>query len=105
MPRSFSILLAATGVLAATHSAAAPAERIFRGGPIVTVNPALPTAEAVAVVGGKIVAVGTEAEVMKLAGPETTVTELAGRTLVPGFVDGHSHFYAVVTVQTTALCA
>ncbi|MEX1076322.1 MAG: amidohydrolase [Pirellulales bacterium] len=105
MQRSFSIFLAVAGVLAATHSAAAPAERIFRGGPIVTVNPALPTAEAVAVGGGKIVAVGTEAEVMKLAGPETTVTELAGRTLVPGFVDGHSHFYAVVTVQTSALCA
>ena len=105
MQRSFLILLAAAGVVAATHSAAAPAERIFRGGPIVTVNPALPTAEAVAVGGGKIVAVGTEAEVMRFAGPETTVTELAGRTLVPGFVDGHSHFYAVVMVQTTALCA
>jgi adenine deaminase len=50
-------------------------------------------------------AVGAEAEVMKLAGPETVVTELAGRTLLPGFVDGHSHFFSVVSVQTSALCA
>jgi len=89
----------------ATPSAAAPAERIIRGGPIVTVNPAQPTAAAVAIAAGKIVAVGPEAEVMKLAGPATEVIDLAGRTLVPGFIDGHSHFMSLVDVQTQALCA
>jgi predicted amidohydrolase YtcJ len=84
---------------------AAPAERIIRGGPIVTVNPAQPAAEAVAVVGGRIVAVGTEAEVLRHKGPATEVTDLAGKTLVPGFIDGHSHFCALVDVQTQALCA
>jgi predicted amidohydrolase YtcJ len=100
------ILITSLALLAATPAVvAAPAARIFRGGPIVTVDPARPTAEAVAIAAGKILAVGTEADVMKLAGTDTAITELAGRTLVPGFVDGHSHFFSVVTVQTDALCA
>jgi predicted amidohydrolase YtcJ len=99
-----SITLAA--LLATTPAIVAePAERIFRGGPILTVDSARPTAEAVAIADGKILAVGPEADVMKLAGPDTAITELAGRALVPGFVDGHSHFFSVVTVQTSALCA
>jgi predicted amidohydrolase YtcJ len=85
--------------------AASPAERIIRGGPVVTVNPAQPTAAAVAIADGRILAVGSEADVMKHAGPGTAITDLAGRTLVPGFVDGHSHFFSVVEVQTAALCA
>lgn len=84
---------------------AAPADRIIRGGPVVTVNPAQPLAEAVAITGGRISAVGAEAEVMKLKGQATEVTDLAGRTLVPGFVDSHSHFWSVVDVQSQALCA
>lgn len=89
----------------ACQAAPTPAERIIRGGPIVTVNPAQPTAAAVAIAGGKIVAVGTEAEVMAWKGPGTVVTDLGGKTLVPGFVDGHSHFWSLVDVQTQALCA
>jgi predicted amidohydrolase YtcJ len=89
---------------AAAIAPAAPPERIIRGGPIVTVNPARPTAEAVAIAGGRIVAVGTAAEVMPLAGPATQVSDLGGRTLVPGFIDGHSHFIALIDVQTQALC-
>ncbi len=88
-----------------TLAAAAPAERIIRGGPIVTVHAAQPTADAVAIAGGRIVAVGSEAEVMRHKGPATEVTDLAGKTLVPGFIDGHSHFCALVDVQTQALCA
>jgi predicted amidohydrolase YtcJ len=88
-----------------TLAAAAPAERIIRGGPIVTVNPAQPAAEAVAIAGGKIVAVGSEADIMQHKGPATEVIDLAGKTLVPGFIDGHSHFMAIVDVQTQALCA
>ena len=93
-------------VLAVTRIAlAAPADRIIYGGPIVTVNPAQPEAEAVAITAGKIVAVGGETEVMKHKGEATEVIDLGGRTLVPGFVDGHSHFFSLVDVQTQALCA
>ena len=92
-------------VAAVPPAAAAPAHRIIRGGPIVTVDVARPTAEAVAITDGTITAVGTTAEVMPLAGPATEITDLAGRTLVPGFVDGHSHFMSCIDVQTMALCA
>jgi predicted amidohydrolase YtcJ len=51
------------------------------------------------------VAVGAEADVMKHKGAATEVTDLAGKTLVPGFIDGHSHFFSLVDVQTQALCA
>jgi len=51
------------------------------------------------------VAVGTEADVMPCKGPATQVTDLAGRTLVPGFIDGHSHFFTCGEVQVQALCA
>ena len=98
------VALAVVLVAAVGQAAPTPAERIIRGGPIVTVNPAQPAAEAVAIAGGKIVAVGSAADVMALKGPGTVVTDLAGKTLVPGFVDGHSHFWSLVDVQTQALC-
>ena len=103
-PVTGAVLLASLPWLA-MPAAAAPAERIIRGGPIVTVNPAQPTAAAIAIAGGTIVAVGTDDEVMKHMGAVTEVTDLAGRTLVPGFIDGHSHFMSLVDVQTQALCA
>jgi predicted amidohydrolase YtcJ len=89
----------------APAACAAPAERIIRGGAIVTLHAAQPTAEAVAIAGGRIIAVGSEADVLRHKGPATEVTDLAGKTLVPGFIDGHSHFCALVDVQTQALCA
>jgi len=95
----------ATILTAVSLAGAAPADRIIRGGPIVTVNPDRPAAEAVAIAGGTIVAVGSEADVMQHRGDATVVTDLAGKTLVPGFVDGHSHFCSLVDVQTQALCA
>jgi predicted amidohydrolase YtcJ len=48
-------------------------------------------AEAIAEAGGKIVAVGSRAEVMKLRGPGTQLIDLKGRTMVPGFIDPHGH--------------
>ena len=104
--RTYLAVVAAVAALRFASAAAAdPADRIIRGGSIVTVNPAQPTAEAVAIRGGKIVAVGSQADVLRHKGPSTQVTDLAGRTLVPGFVDGHSHFFTCGTVQVQALCA
>ena len=105
-PLPAATLTALATILAAVSLAgAAPADRIIRGGPIVTVNPDRPAAEAVAIVGGTIVAVGSDSYVMQHRGDATVVTELAGKTLVPGFVDGHSHFCSLVDVQTQAQCA
>jgi predicted amidohydrolase YtcJ len=100
-----SLTALATILTAVSLAGAAPADRIIRGGPIVTVNPDRPAAEAVAIVGGTIVAVGSDSYVMQHRGDATVVTELAGKTLVPGFVDGHSHFCSLVDVQTQAQCA
>jgi predicted amidohydrolase YtcJ len=69
------------------------ADSIYVGGDIITVNDAQPTAEAVAIQDGKILAVGSRSEIEAAHKGETTqVIDLAGRTLAPGFVDGHAHF-------------
>jgi hypothetical protein len=67
------------------------ADRIWFGGPILTMNDKAMRAEAVAVANGKILAVGSRSKVMKLRGPGTQLVDLEGRTLVPGFVDAHGH--------------
>ena len=67
------------------------ADTIFTGGTILTMDPALPKAEAVAISGGRILAVGTRQEIEELAGPGTKTIHLDGKTMVPGFNDGHSH--------------
>ncbi|MCA0922854.1 amidohydrolase [Pseudooceanicola nanhaiensis] len=67
------------------------ADTIYSGGPILTINDAAPTAEAVAVKDGTILAVGTLEEISKLQGGDTQMFDLAGRTMLPGFVDSHGH--------------
>ncbi|WKG04526.1 amidohydrolase [Mycolicibacterium sp. HK-90] len=59
-------------------------------GTILTVDDARPTAEAIAVSGGRIVAIGSKAEVAGLVGPETDVREVDGCVL-PGFIEAHGH--------------
>lgn len=68
------------------------ADRIYFGGPIVTVDDSRPVVEALAVGGGNILAVGQRANVEELRGPDTELVDLDGQTLVPGFIDGHAHF-------------
>ena len=73
-------------------AAAAPAaDRIWSGGPILTMNDAAMKAEAVAEKGGRIIAVGAAADVMRHKGPQTRMIDLAGRAMLPGFVDAHGH--------------
>lgn len=70
---------------------APPADRIWSGGPILTMNDAAMRVEAVAERGGRIVAAGPAADVMRLRGPQTRMIDLAGRTMIPGLVDAHGH--------------
>ncbi len=79
------------GLRPAAAQEAGPADRIWTGGTILTMNDAAIRAEAVAARDGRIIAVGTVDAVMALRGPETEVIDLAGRTMVPGFVDPHGH--------------
>lgn len=92
-PRSLR-RLCALALFATSAAVAAPAEvadRIYAGGPILTMEDAQPRAEALATRNGRILAVGTRAEVMRHAGATTQMVGLAGRTLLPGFVDSHGH--------------
>ncbi len=81
-----------------------PADVIYHGGDIVTIDDKNPGAEAVAVQDGKIVAVGKKDDVLKLKGDATKVIDLNGKTLAPGFVDGHSHFINSLQVSRQANC-
>jgi predicted amidohydrolase YtcJ len=69
----------------------ADADLIFHNGKIVTVDSKFSVQQAVAVAGGKITAVGSNAAVLKERGPRTQVIDLAGRTVLPGLVDSHVH--------------
>jgi predicted amidohydrolase YtcJ len=92
MPRSLptKVLLTAA-LLTSTTVHAQAADRIWSGGPILTMDDKAMRAEAIAETGGKIVAVGSRADVMKLKGPTTQMIDLKGRTMVPGFIDPHGH--------------
>ena len=66
-------------------------EMIVTNAKVLTMDAEKPRAEAVALAGGKIVAVGTAVEVTALAGPDTRVIDAGGRTLLPGFFESHLH--------------
>lgn len=97
------LLVAALGWACAGSHGAPPAERIadaiYTGGPIVTVNDAQPTAEALAVKDGRILAVGARAEIERAhRGDATKLVDLAGRALLPSFIDAHGHYVSALTV-------
>ncbi len=71
------------------------ADMIIVGGKVVTVDEDRPTAEAVAIADGKILAVGSEEEIRKLAGPNAKTIELNGELVMPGFIECHGHFTGV----------
>jgi hypothetical protein len=80
----------------------APAQRaelVLLGGAIMTMNPDLPAASAVAVAAGTIVYVGDDAGARAWIGPDTRVVALAGRSVTPGLVDGHAHLYGLGTAM------
>ncbi|MFZ1467524.1 MAG: amidohydrolase [Paracoccaceae bacterium] len=67
------------------------AEMILTNARVLTMDPDRPRAEAVALAAGRILAVGSCAEVEALAGPQTRMIDAGGRTLLPGFVESHLH--------------
>lgn len=67
------------------------AEQIFHNANIITVNDINPTAQAIAVSQGKILAVGSKSEVFAYLGSDTDLIDLEKNTLLPGFIDAHTH--------------
>jgi predicted amidohydrolase YtcJ len=76
---------------AVAPDSASPVSVIFRSGKFYTVDDTKSWAQAVAIAGDTIVAVGSDAEIVTLATRDTKVIDLRGRMLMPGFVEGHIH--------------
>ena len=67
------------------------ADVLFRNGTVITMDPSRPRAQALAVSGGKIMAVGSEDDLEGLRSPQTRIIDLSGGTLLPGLIDPHMH--------------
>jgi len=90
-------LLAILGIflISCSSDKAEPADLIFTNGIIYTVNESQPTAEAVAVKDGMILAVGTSEEIEKHKGEKTEVIDLQGETMTPGIIESHAHLMGI----------
>ena len=93
MPRRAAAV--AFALIAASAGADEPADLVLTGAMVHTVDPKRPRAEAIAIRGQRIVAVGSNAEVRARIGPATRVLDLAGRTVLPGFNDSHAHLLGI----------
>ncbi len=92
-----TMLLAACGseqssAPAADESSGPKVDMVLTNGNVLTVEEAMPNAEAVAIVGDRIAAVGSSAEIAAWIGDSTEVIDLAGQTAMPGFIEGHGHY-------------
>lgn len=70
-----------------------PADLVLFNGRVVPMDTEEGEAEAVAIGGGRVLHVGSDAEILALAGPETRRVDLGGRTVLPGLVDAHTHLF------------
>ena len=98
--RAGALLVAATSLAACSTTGESPspapaenadADVVFHRGRVYTLNETAPWAQAIAVTGNTITYVGDDDGAMALAGPDTRVVDLAGRLLMPGFVEAHIH--------------
>jgi len=94
MKRKFLVSLVVMLILLLIHFACKPvpsADLILLNGKVVTVDKNFTIAEAVAISKDRIVAVGTNNKIRKLAGSQTKIIDLSGKTVVPGLIEGHLH--------------
>ncbi len=90
--QTLALMLGASLLSQAQSANTAPADTIVLHGGVYTENTKQPWAQAVAIRGAKIVAVGSDAEIEKLRSAGTKVIDAAGKLVLPGFVDSHIHF-------------
>jgi len=86
--------------LAACTKTSKEATTVFTGGTILTVDRKFTQVEALAIRGNKILAVGTEAVVRAAAGDNANIIDLKGKTVLPGFIDPHTHVIAGAVVDS-----
>jgi predicted amidohydrolase YtcJ len=90
MKKLCALVLLCTAALSAQGPSAATL--VLRNGKIVTVDAAMPEAQAVAITGDRIVAVGSNDAIQKFVGPNTRVIDLRGQLAIPGLIESHGHF-------------
>src|SRR4051794_11838324 len=89
--RSAFLLLISALIACSAFCATAPPDLVLYNGRVFTSDAARPNAQAIAIGGRFVIAVGTSGEVRGLAGPNTELINLEGRVAVPGFNDAHFH--------------
>ena len=95
-----SLIVTLTGAApAAAKEPPVSADVIFYHGKFLTMDARSSVAQAVAVQGGKIIAVGTDAAVRRTRGTTTRMVDMNGQTVVPGFIDGHVHPQVAITMK------
>ena len=95
--RSLVIAVLTFGLFACTSEQETPpvhptADLVLTNGNILTVDADLPAAEAVAINGDRITAVGSVGQIFPYIGEDTEVIDLAGQTAIPGLIEGHGHY-------------
>jgi hypothetical protein len=91
MVTGLSVLTMLAGMFAIVRAQSAAPDVILTNGKIVTVDERFTVAQAAAIKGDRILAIGTNADVAKLAGPGTHRIDLGGKTVIPGLIDNHMH--------------
>jgi predicted amidohydrolase YtcJ len=81
------------------RQAVSPADLVLTNGRIVTVEDGTPEAQAIAIGGDRIVALGSSADIRRYVGPSTKVVDVQGQLVIPGFVESHGHFTGVGEAQ------
>jgi predicted amidohydrolase YtcJ len=97
------VLLSFAGTLSTLRAQQAPPDLILSNGKIITVDERFSIAQAVAVRGEQIVAVGSNQEIAQLAGPNTRKIDLRGKAVVPGMIDNHMHLLRAANTWTQEL--
>src|SRR5579864_4840976 len=80
------------GAMVPTGGSALTPALILVNARVFTADPAHPYAEAIAIEDGRFTAIGTNAEVSRLAGPATRTIDVGGRLVTPGLIEAHAHF-------------
>ena len=71
------------------------ADLVLTGGTVATVDQEMSIADAIAIRGSRIVAVGPNSEISRFVGPTTAAIDLEGKFVMPGFIEGHGHFMSL----------
>jgi len=95
IPAFVIVTVALVAAVQQPSPAAAPADLVLRNGRLITLDDRVPTAQALAASRGRIVALGSNADIAAYVGPSTQVIDLGGQTAIPGFIEGHGHFTGI----------